>query len=84
MSKIIPDVDHCYRHNRFYDMEDYCSDCMRVKLSALEKDNQRLRDALQKHGRHLDICFLNRRGIVCNCGLMKALANSGEEGKVKR
>ena len=55
---------------------------MKAKLSAFEKENQRLRGLLEQYGKHLDLCALNGRGIICDCGFVEALAASGGERKV--
>ena len=88
MSENIPDVDHCPKHGRYYDMETYCPDCMKAKLSALEKDNLRLTSALRdisigEFPGELPYTKIKSPLKLCRTRAKEALAVSGGEGKVK-
>ena len=39
-----------------------------MQIDSLKADNERLREALKKYGRHLDDCALTLGGYQCTCG----------------
>ena len=39
-----------------------------AKIEALKAENERLREALGKYGRHLDGCAVTLGGYQCTCG----------------
>jgi hypothetical protein len=52
--------------------------CVRHEEDALRAENERLRAALEKYGRHVAVCETRYWSGECNCGLHAALEVSYE------